>query len=56
MYCVGENLTPKTIAESLSRVSGVQWDTEHWTREAFMKLQNEMDHELWLNYLAFVNQ
>jgi hypothetical protein len=55
MYAVGENITVKDMARTLSELSGTPWDTEHHSKEEFMALKSKMDHELWLNYLAFVN-
>lgn len=55
MQACSDMLSPKRIAEILSEVSGHKWDTEHFTKEAFMALEHDMDHELWLNYLAFTN-
>lgn len=56
MQACSDLLSPKKIVDTLSRLSGKQWDTEHWSRDAFMEQGKKMDHELWLNYLAFVNQ
>lgn len=55
MYASGDNITVAGIAKVLSEVSGKPFDTEHHTREEFLALKDKMDHELWLNYFAFLN-
>ncbi|EJT47954.1 hypothetical protein A1Q1_03189 [Trichosporon asahii var. asahii CBS 2479] len=55
MEACTEVVSPKRICEVLTQLSGKQWDTQHWSRDAFMEHKNKMDGELWLNYLAFAN-
>jgi len=57
MYPCNENITLAQVAKTLSELSGKEYTTLHLTPEQFAEYgeNNKMDHELWLNYNAFVN-
>ncbi|WOO82133.1 NmrA-like family domain-containing protein 1 [Vanrija pseudolonga] len=54
MYAAGDSITPKEMAAALSSVVGTPVRALNLSREEFMQLDGDIDHELWLNYLAIV--